>query len=166
MKKMFAVTALAVISLVVNYGCGGSSPTAPTPVPTPMPRAVIKVLIDPNPVTAVPSGDPTFPWDFRFNIQVSDSGGVGFVVSSMTTSVTSAISGLTLVQTAQNPFVGAKIPGGGQQTAQFWIGPYRMENFTRQGRVNVKMNFVDDNGNASVYDATVNVQYVEAVPLG
>lgn len=30
---------------------------------------------------------------------------------------------------------------------------------TVTGKVNVKMNFVDDAGNASVYDGTVNVQY-------
>jgi hypothetical protein len=166
MKKMFAVATLSVVPFA-TYACGGSSPIAPTPAPTPSPKAVIKVIVDPSPVIAVQSGDPDFPWDFRFNIQVSDSGGVGFTVASMTTTITSAISGLPLVTTAQNPFVGIKIPAAGQSTVQFHIGPYRMENLTRQGRVNIKMNFVDDAGNASVYDGTVNIQTTDPpVPQG
>jgi hypothetical protein len=139
-------------------GCGTTEPT-PVPTPTPVPKAVIKVLIDPNPVIAESTGDRAFPWDFRFNLQLSDSGGVGFMVTTMQTTITSALSGGTLTSTSQNPFVGVKIAAHGQDTRQFHIGPYRMENMTREGRVNVKMNFVDDAGHASVYDGTVNVLY-------
>jgi hypothetical protein len=127
--------------------------------PAPPQKAVIKVLIDPNPVQAEATGDPKFPWDFRYNLQLSDSGGVGFIVTSMETSVASALTGDVLVRTDQNPFVGIKVAARGQQTRQFHIGPYRMEFFTRQARVSVKMNFVDDNGNASVYDGSVTVQH-------
>lgn len=147
-------------------GCGS---TAPTPVssPPPPPRAVIKVLIDPNPVIAEATGDQNFPWDFRFNLQISDSGGVGFMVTTMQTTITSAVSGATLTSTSQNPFVGLKVPANGQETRQYHIGPYRMENFSRQAKVNVKMNFVDDAGNTSVYDGTVSVQHEgEGIRLG
>jgi hypothetical protein len=138
---------------------GGDGPTVST-TPPPVTKAVINVLIDPNPVTAEATGNPQFPWDFRFNLQVSDSGGVGFIVTSMQTTVTSALSGLPLMNTGQNPFVGVKVPAFGQETRQFHVGAYRMENFTKEGKVNVKMNFVDDKGNASVYDGTVNVQHL------
>ena len=93
------------------------------------------------------------------NLQLSDSGGVGFIVTSMQTTVTSAISGGVLQTTDQNPFVGVKIAALGQETRQFHNGAYRMENFTKEGKVNFKINFVDDRGNASVYDGTVNVQH-------
>ena len=150
---------LAVFALLALPACG--SPTTPTPSPTPTPpqKAVIKVLMDPNPAIAEPSGNASFPWDFRFNLQVSDSGGVGFIVTSIQTTITSALTGATLQTTDQNPFVGVKIPAFGQETRQFHNGPYRMENFTRQGKANVKMNFVDDRGNASVFDGTINIQY-------
>jgi hypothetical protein len=139
--------------------CG--SPTTPTPSPTPTPpqKAVIKVLMDPNPAIAEPTGIADYPWDFRFNLQVSDSGGVGFIVTTMQTTITSALTGATLGTTAQNPFVGVKVPALGQETRQFHNGPYRMENLTREGKANVKMNFVDDRGNASVFDGTINIQY-------
>ncbi len=167
MSKPSSVPALqwsriAAIGLVVALAAcgGGGSPTA-TPTPTPAPaKAVIKVLIDPSPVIAVASGDPSYPWAFRVNIQLSDSGGVAFVVSSMQTTVISALSGATLVTLDTNAFVGVKIPAYGQETAQFGVLAYRMENFTKEGRVNFKFNFIDDKGNASVYDGSVTVQHI------
>ncbi len=153
---------VAVPVLVASLAaCGSENGPTPLPSPTPPPRAVVAVLIDPNPVVAVPSGNASFPWDFRFNLQVSDSGGVAFVVSSMQTTITSRQSGLALISTDTNPFVGVRISGGGQETRQFHIGPYRMENFAKEGRVNIKMNFIDDNGNASVFDGTVNIVHAD-----
>jgi hypothetical protein len=81
----------------------------------------------------------------------------------MQTTVASAQSGAVLLSTDNNPFVGVKIAAGGQETRQFHSGPYRMENFSKQGRINVKMNFADDRGNPSVYDGIVNVQHVGEV---
>jgi hypothetical protein len=127
--------------LLAACGGGGSPTVAPTPTPPPA-KAVIKVLIDPNPVIAVPSGEPDYPWAFRVNLQLSDSGGVGFIVTSMLTTVTSALSGTVLASVDTNAFVGVKIPANGQETRQFGILAYRMENFTKEGRVNFKMNFV------------------------
>jgi hypothetical protein len=34
-----------------------------------------------------------------------------------------------------------------------------MENHTREGKANVKLNFVDDRGNVSVFDGSVNIQH-------
>jgi hypothetical protein len=158
---MRMLTSVAVLSLLVGIvACGGdSSPTVtPTPAPTPPPRAIILVLIDPNPIVAVPSGNADFPWDFRFNLQLSDSGGVSFVVTSMQTTVTSAISGLTLHSTDQNPFVGVEVPAFGQETRQFHLGAYRMENMTKEGTVTLQLNFVDGNGNASAQTTSVEVR--------
>ena len=139
--------------------CGGGGDSQPTAASTPPPaKAVIKVLIDPNPVIAVATGDSNYPWDFRVNIQLSDSGGVAFIVTSMQTTVTSALTGGVLTTTAQNPFVGVKIAAFGQETRQFHIGPYRMEFGTKAASVNFKLNFTDDRGNASVYDGSVSVQ--------
>jgi hypothetical protein len=143
------------VALAAGKGSSTPSPVAPTPVP--LQRAVIGVLMDPNPVIAEPSGNSEFPWDFRFNLQVSDSGGVGFTVTSMQTTITSAQTGATLTTTAQNPFAGVRIAAFGQETRQFHSGPYRMENFRREGRANVRMNFLDDRGNASAFDGTINI---------
>ncbi len=150
---------LAMLAVGVLVACGGgSSPTAaPTPTPAPA-KAVIKVLIDPNPVTAVASGNSDYPWDFRVNLQLSDSGGVAFIVTSMKTTVTSALSGAELATTDENPFVGVKISAYGQETRQFHMGPYRMEYGLKQGNINFKINFVDDRGNATAFDQTVSVQ--------
>jgi hypothetical protein len=156
-SRVLAVPAvLAVVGLVA---CGGGGTSSPTAVSTPPPaKAVIKVLIDPNPITAVATGSSSYPWDFRVNIQLSDSGGVGFIVTSMQTTVTSALTGAVLTTSDQNPFVGERIPAGGQSTKQYHVGAYRMEFGLRSGKFNIKLNMVDDRGNASVYDGSVNVQ--------
>jgi hypothetical protein len=155
MLSRVAVVLTAVFSAVACGG-GGLPPTvASTPAPS---KAVIKVLIDPNPVLAVPTGDPSYPWEFRVNLQLSDSGGVGFIVTSMQTTVTSALTGGVLTTTSENPFVGVKVDAYGQQTRQFHVGAYRMEFGTKSGKVNFKINFTDDRGNPSVYDDSVNVQ--------
>ena len=140
-------------------GNGSSTPPPVAPTPVPQQRAIIGVLMDPNPAIAEPSGNSEFPWDFRFNLQVSDSGGVGFTVTSMLTTITSAQTGATLQSTAQNPFEGIRIAPFSQETRQFHNGPYRMENFRREGRANVRMNFVDDRGNTSAFNGTINILY-------
>lgn len=159
-------TALLIVGGATVVGVGaalaaGSSSSTPSPVATPVPqqRAVIGVLMDPNPAIAEPSGNSEFPWDFRFNLQVSDSGGVGFTVTSMQTTITSAQTGATLQATAENPFAGVTISAFGQATRQFHNGPYRMENFRREGRANVTMNFLDNRGNASSFNGTINILY-------
>jgi len=155
-KSRFVLLAL----LTTITACGGSSSPTVAPTPTPPSKAIIKVLVDPNPVLAVSSGDPDYPWAFRVNLQLSDSGGVGFIVTSMQTTVTSAISGLVLTTTSENPFVGVKIPANGQETRQFGVLAYRMENRTKEGTINFKMNFTDDRGNASVSDTSVNLRHL------
>jgi hypothetical protein len=150
---------LAPVFIVVGMvACGGGGSSSPTPVTTQPPaKAVIKVLIDPNPVHATSTGNDDFPWEFRVNLQVSDSGGVGFIVASMETTVTSAISGKVLTRIDQNPFVGVKVAAFGQDTKQLHVGAYRMENHTKEAKVTFKMNFSDDRGNTSAYDGSVNV---------
>lgn len=158
MRLIGLCVTLAVAAALV--GCGGGSSSSPTAAPTPVPsKAVVGVLIDPNPVIAVATGNPTYPWDFRVNLQLSDSGGVGFIVTSMETTVTSAYSGQVLTTTDQNPFVGVKISAFGQETRQYHMGPYRMEFYTKEANVTIRLNFVDDMGNASVYDGTVRVMH-------
>jgi hypothetical protein len=148
-------------SLLIAGGlgaCGGGGSSSPTPVTTvPPAKAVIKVLIDPNPIHAVSTGNDDFPWDFRVNLQVSDSGGVGFIVTSMETTITSAQSGGVLTRSDQNPFVGVKVAAFGQETRQLHSGAYRMENHAKEGKVTFKMNFSDDRGNTSAFDGSVNV---------
>jgi PEGA domain len=167
-KKGGAKTALLILggAAVVGGGAalaaGGGASSAPPPPSTPVApqRAIIGVLMDPSPAFAEPSGDSTFPWDFRFNLQVSDSGGVGFTVTSMQTTITSTATGATLFSTAVNPFAGVQIAAFGQETRQYHNGPYRMENFRREGRANVRMNFQDSRGNASSFNGTINILYV------
>ena len=124
-----------------------------------MPEPVRIVVPEPiAPIIAVPSGNPEYPWSIAVNLQVSDSGGVGFTVTSMQTVVTAASSGLS-ASSDQNAFVGVKIPALGQATRQFSWPAYRMDDGkTKEGSFSVKMNFVDDNGFASVSDSTVSIQ--------
>ena len=150
-------TVLSFVSLTLMVALAGCGSEVDPPITPPPPKAVIKVLIDPNPVTAESTGNKNYPWNFRVNVQLSDSGGVGFIVTSMETTVASAMSGAPLARTSQNPFVGVKIPANGQETRQFYMGPYRMELGTREAKVSIKMNFVDDAGNAAVYDGSVDV---------
>jgi hypothetical protein len=144
--------------LLVTVACGGSSASAPTPAPTPAARAVVGVLIDPNPVVAVASGDPDAPWIFRVNLQVSDSGGVGFAVTSVRTTLTSALSGLSVVTDGTNPFAGLSIPAYGERTKQLVAG-YAMEQGTRECTVRFQLQFRDDLGNTSSYDGSVKVVF-------
>jgi hypothetical protein len=119
----------------------------------------VHVLLDPNPVTATASGDPAYPWAFRVNIQLSDSGGVAFIVSSMITTITAASTGETWLSTSENPFSGTKIPAYGQTTLQFYMPSYRMDwAKTKEGTLAFKMNFIDDNGYPSTYDGSVRIQ--------
>jgi hypothetical protein len=160
-----AKVSLAMLAAFVA-ACGSSGTTQATPPTTQPPQAIINVLIDPNPIQAVSSGDSNYPWDFRFNLQVSDAGGVGFIVSVMQTTVKSAATGATLNTTASNPFVGVKIPALGQATRQFHEGPYRMENFARQATLTLQMTFVDDGGHTSVFNSTVNVVHAQRPMIG
>ncbi len=153
---------LALIAVLALADCGGDSPSqGVTPTPTPHPKAVINVLIDPNPIVAVPSGDPDYPWAFAVNLQLSDSGGVGFIVVSMQITITAASTGLTW-SSSDNLFVGVKVPPNGQATKQFRQPQWRMDREkTKEGTFNVKMNFLDDAGNTSAYDSTVSVRRVD-----
>jgi hypothetical protein len=152
---------MASAALLSTLACGGSTPTAvPTPTPTPIPRAVVKLLIDPKPIVATPSGDPNYPWSFAVNVQLSDSGGVAFSVTSMQTVVTAASSGLTATYN-DNAFVGVKIPAFGQATRQFQWPSFRMDdNKTKEGTFTVQINFTDDNGFASVAENSVAIQHL------
>lgn len=162
MKLLRGVSSAALCATITGVlACGGGkTPVTPTPTPTPTPRAVVKILLDPNPVVAVPSGDSEYPWALAVNLQVSDSGGVGFTVTSMVTTITAASSGLTLTN-PENPFAGMKIGAFSQHTVQFRWPSYRMDTSkTKEGTFNVRMNFVDDNGFPSVGDSTVTIQHI------
>ena len=54
-----------------------------------------------------------------------------------------------------------KIAALGQSTVQFRWSAYRMDdNKTKQGTLNVRMNFIDDNGFPSVGDSSVAIQHI------
>jgi hypothetical protein len=102
------------------------------------------VNIDPNPIYAVNSGDPNYPWDFRFNVEVYDSGGVGFTITKLQYVVASAQSGVVLDQ-IDSGVNGTHFPALGRVVRQYHENAYRMENFSRQAKVTVNYNIVDDN---------------------
>ncbi len=158
---------LSMAVAVALAACGGENPSQEvTPTPTPHPKAIVGVLIDPNPIVAVPSGNRDYPWGFAVNIQLSDSGGVGFIVVSMQMTITAASTGLTW-SSSDNLFVGVMVPANGQVTKQFAQPQWRMDpEGTKEGTFNVKMNFLDDAGNTSAYDGTVNVRRIgDPVPF-
>ena len=156
------VTPLVMVCLILLLGlvaCGGDSSPTVAPTPTPPAKAIIGVLLDPSPIMATPSGDPDYPWAFRVNLQVSDSGGVGFIVSSMQTTVTAASHGFNVFDSRDNFFDGIKIPAHGQHTVSFGFSRYRMDFAkTRQGTITFRMNFLDDNGFPSASDASVEIR--------
>jgi hypothetical protein len=141
---------------IAAAGKGGSSTS--TLVPS-VPSAVIHVNIDPNPITAVSSGDASFPWDFRFNLEIFDSGGVGFTITQIETVVASATSGIVINRSVDTASAGTHYPALGRVVRQYHNGPYRMENFTRQGKVTVNYNIVDDNGHHFDGSTNANVLY-------
>jgi ABC-type glycerol-3-phosphate transport system substrate-binding protein len=145
---------------------GGSSPTA-SPSATPPPRAVINVHFDPTVITAVPSGNPDYPWSMSVNIVVSETGGVAFQVTSMVTTVTAASTGAT-VSSAENPFAGVTIPAYGQETRQFSWPEYKMDDSdTKEGVLAIRLTFVDQYGVTYVFEGSINIQRrSEPVPLG
>ena len=151
-----------VAGLIALIACGGDTPAKPvTPTPTPTPKAIVKVLIDPQPIVAVASGNSEFPWSFAVNLQVSDSGGVGFTVTSMQTTVVAKSTGQVIASLDQNAFVGVKVAPLGQSTRQFQAGAYRMDsNKTKEGTFSVSLNLVDDNGFASVANSSAVIQHL------
>ena len=137
-----ALASLTLLGVVV--GCGGSSSSNPTPVPTPSPTAVMHVNIDPNPIYAVDSGDKNYPWDFRFNVEVYDSGGVGFTITKLQYVVASALTG-SVLDTVDSGVNGTHFPVFGRVVRQYHESAYRMENFSKEAKVTVNYNIVDDN---------------------
>jgi hypothetical protein len=135
--------AAAVVAIAAAGKGGGSGTTTPAPT---VPSAVMHINIDPNPITAVSSGDPNLPWDFRFNLEVYDSGGVGFTISKLEIVVASALTGFVLSRVTDSGTAGVHYPALGRVVRQFHESPYRMENFTRQAKVTVNYSIVDDNG--------------------
>jgi hypothetical protein len=137
------VLALATL-LGVVVGCGGSSSSNPTPVPTPSPTAVMHITIDPSPIYAVDSGDKKYPWDFTFNVEVYDSGGVGFTITKLQYVVASAQTGFVL-DTVDSKVNGTHYGAFGRVVRQYHETPYSMENSAREAKVTVNYNIVDDN---------------------
>ena len=156
---MIRVFGSLLVLLGAIAGCGGGSSSAPTPVPTPLPSAVMHVNIDPNPITAVDSGDPKYPWDFRFNVEVYDSGGVGFTITKLQYVIASAQSGFILNE-VDSGVNGTHYLAFGRVVRQLHEGPYRMENFTKQAKVTVNYNIVDDNGHHFDGSTKANVQFI------
>jgi hypothetical protein len=134
-------------------GCGGNSSPAAAPTPTPPPTAVMHVNIDPNPVYAVASGDSNYPWDFTFNVEVYDSGGVGFTITKLQYVIASATSGYVLDQ-VDSSVNGTHYPALGRIVRQWHENAYRMENMSKQAKVTVNYNIVDDNGHH--FDGSTN----------
>ena len=153
---LLGVGGAAAAGIAIAAGGGKSGGGTTTPSPT-LPTAVIHVNIDPNPITAVSSGDPNFPWDFRFNLEVYDSGGVGFTISKIETVVASALTGFILNRNTDTATVGVHLAALGRVVRQFHNGPYHMENLTRQAKITVNYSMVDDNNHNIDGSTTANV---------
>lgn len=80
---------LALAAALIAPACGSS-----TPNPTSIPRAVITVTVDPNPVPAVASTRVGTTFSARFKVLITETAGQGGDVQSVKTALYDEISGV------------------------------------------------------------------------
>jgi hypothetical protein len=129
--------------------------TDPEPVPSPPPptRAEVKLLVDPNPVRANYEGNGWYR--FKVNLAFSESAGVGFTINSIHVTVSSALSGDTLLD-ANSP-VGEHVAANGSRVLQFTCPQYHMEFGTSGAVTRFAASIADDKGNAITLSGQANV---------
>jgi hypothetical protein len=144
MSKGLLVRTVFVVLSGGIVGCGGgSNAVMPTALPTPSPRAVVSFNVDPNPVVSEYQGDGW--WRFRVNLELYDTGGVGFQINTIRTTVSSAVTGTILLD--YNYSVAQHVDARGRTVLQFTSPLYRT---VTGGGANVKFvaDIRDDMGNA------------------
>jgi hypothetical protein len=135
---------------------GACFSTDPEPVPDPPPvptRAEVKLLVDPNPVRANYEGNGWYR--FKVNLAFSESAGVGFTISTIRVSVSSALSGRTLLDASS--LVGEHVAANGSKVLQFTCPQYHMELGTSAARTRFSASITDDKGNAITLSGQADV---------
>ena len=78
---------LALLFVVVSFGCGGSSPTAPTPPTLPPVPSIghYSVTVTPNPILATTTGRADYPWRADWRVTITDDSGLSGNVNRVIT---------------------------------------------------------------------------------
>lgn len=144
------------LALALTFGaCGGDDDNGPTPVPTPKPptRAVVNMIVDPNPVRANYEGGGWYR--FKVNLGFSESAGIGFTISAIRVTVSSAASGLVLID--RTVAIGDHVAAYGSIIEQFTCPQYHMEGGASAAVTRFVVTIIDDNQNVITLDGQANV---------
>jgi hypothetical protein len=112
MRRVLAATSACAVLVtmaavsVLTSGCGNSSPTSNTIVPTPTPvptRSVVTVSVSPNPIIATASGDPNYPWDITYNVTITETAGLACNINRVITNYRDKTTGVEFQGSTYNP---------------------------------------------------------------
>lgn len=163
-----AATVLNLLALAIAMpGCGGSdAPLAPTTTTTTLPpRSEITISFSSDPIIAIPSGDPQFPWRLDFRVRVTETAGLACNINQMIRTYKDRATGLELTTGTSNPDDIGRLGGGTNfldARATKEIGPfsltYRGSNNGRQLTISVTVEVIDARNNrfAVTRDVLVN----------
>ncbi len=154
MKQRLSRVAVAVF-LAGAFGACFSTDPEPLPTPPVPTRADVKLLVDPNPVRANYEGDGWYR--FKVNLAFSESAGVGFTINTIRVTVSSALSGDTLLDV--NSPVSEHVVANGSKVLQFTCPQYHMEFGTSAARTRFAAGITDDKGNAITLSGQADVLY-------
>jgi hypothetical protein len=156
MRKRMMAAAVGILMTGGLAACGGGdSVSAPTPVATPPPRAVVTFNVDPNPVVSEYQGDGWYR--FKVNLEFYDTAGVGFNINSVRTTLQASVTNTILLDYDYS--VASHVDASGRKVLQFTSPIYRT---LAGGGSNVKFiaNITDDRGNNMTLSNQANVRRV------
>lgn len=140
--------------------CGNDSgPTGRTTTTTTVPtasQAQISVIIDPNPITAVPSGMPEYPWEVNFTARIRETAGLAVDVNFIDVLLGDPIPPLNFGAAEIRVRAGTNhIPANGSLDVPLAIVVSLREETTGYvGSFNVLVNCTDARGNTAEDSAT------------
>jgi hypothetical protein len=154
MKRLLSMAAGTVLALSL-VACGSSDNTGPTPTPTPTPtpKAVIHMVVDPNPVVANFQSDGWYR--FKVNLGFDESAGIGFTINTIRTTITSAATGNVVLDDVSA--IGKYVAGYGNTILQFTSPRYKMAGGTSAGTIAFSVSILDDRGNTITLSGDANV---------
>lgn len=152
MKQTFLKMAVGA-TLVASLAACPADTVGPDPEPTPPTKAEVDLLVDPNPVHANYEGNGWYR--FKVNLAFSEHAGIGFTINSIRTTVSSALSGATLLD-ANSP-VAQSVAAKGTKVLQFTCPQYHMEYGASAAVTRFVVSITDDRGNAISLSGQANV---------
>ena len=161
-RRVLGVFLLAALS---GCGAGGSSPAAPAATPTPA-AGMISLIVDPNPVPAVETGDPDTPLRAEWTVTIVLRGGAAGTVNFVNATLRDAETGVIPEPRGTINQDGAEIaeqagtnriaPGGRIRVAQGL--DYLLPADNRRGTLVVTAQLTDDQGNLVSQSVSTTVE--------